>query len=393
VGTASRARGVGGGLRRCRGRMVLAAAASGLLSAAVMAAPAGARARTAPVPGCGVSSLDVLDPTTVSRVSLHGPVDFEVGVVTCESGDVSASAGGAATRLGSINPAPIPVITVTPCSLAGGKDLPGSTVTFSTNAADPQFRGPVAMTLGDDTTKPELKVHSTPAKGTKVKPGDKIAISAAANESRAGGYRSWQTGIRSIQVTALNAGGLIDSKDYGSTPKPCGQKNWNETLQAKPYKVPANPPAVIHLQAVTEDYQGNQGTLSADFPTGDQWTGKIGGQEHSPYCTDTLISGSLSLTVAKDGAVTGTGHTTTTDATCHYPDGKTASTQGGPADMTITGQKTKKAFTLQIVWGGYSLPTFTAPIHGSSAAGEATLGLTAGGVQTTFSLTCQTCGK
>jgi len=369
--------------------MVLAAAASGLLSAAVMAAPAGARSRTAPVPGCGLSGLSVLHSaefaTGNDRVAARGPVTFDATVDTCEAGDVSASAGGVAKKLGSINLAA--VFTVTPCSLDGGKDLPGSTVTFSTNAADPQFRGPVAITLGNDTTKPELKVHSTPAKGTKVKPGDKIAISAAANESRAGGG-SWQTGIRSIQVTALNAGGLIDSKDYGSQPKPCGQKNWNETLQAKPYKVPANPPAVIHLQAVAEDYQGNQGTLSADFPTGDQWTGKIGGQLQVAYCTDVSISGSLSLTVAKDGAVTGTVHTTTTDATCNYPDGKTASTQGGPADMTITGQKTKKAFTLQVVFGGLSLP-ITIPIHGSSADGD----LTVNGGPFTFSLTCQTCGK
>jgi len=61
--------------------------------------------------------------------------------------------------------------------------------------------------------------------------------------------------------------------------------------------------------------------------------------------------------------------------------------------MTITGQKTKKAFTLQIVWYGQSLPTVTAPIHGSGADGEATLSLTGGFVKTTFSLTCQTCGK
>jgi len=284
-------------------------------------------------------------------------------------------------------------LTVTPCSLDGGKDLPGSTVTFSTNAADPQFRGPVAITLGDDTTKPELKVHSTPAKGTKVKPGDKIAISAAANESRANGA-SWQTGIRSIQVTALNAGGLIDSKDYGSTPKPCGQKNWNETLQAKPYKVPANPPAVIHLQAVAEDYQGNQGTLSADFPTEDQWSGKITGQAQVDYCTTTSISGSLSLTVAKDGAVTGTGHTTTTPYTCHPPGGP-YSVPSASEDLTFTGHKTKKAFTLQtIVFAGtVSSPAITIPIHGSSAVGDLPGSLTGGHVKQTYSLTCQTCGK
>ena len=151
--------------------------------------------------------------------------------------------------------------------------------------------------------------------------------------------------------------------------------------------MPANPPAVIHLQAVTEDYQGNQGILSADFPTGDQWSGKIGGHTQVTDCDAGLISGSLSLTVAKDGAVTGTGHATNAPFTCHPPSA-TYLTPSGSADFALTGQKTKKAFTLQVVFGGLSLP-ITIPIHGSSADGD----LTVNGGPFTFSLTCQTCGK
>jgi hypothetical protein len=119
---------------------------------------------------------------------------------------------------------------------------------------------------GKDTDAPRMKVTSIPAKGTKVKAGDKIRVTIIASERHADGHKSWPTGVQSIQLTAND--GLVDSKDYGKPPQPCAR----QTLEAT-YTVPNNPPPVIHLHALAEDGVGNNGGEDADFPTGDKWEG------------------------------------------------------------------------------------------------------------------------
>jgi hypothetical protein len=119
---------------------------------------------------------------------------------------------------------------------------------------------------GKDTDAPGMKVTSIPAKGTRVKAGDKIKVTIVASERHADGHKSWPTGVQVIQLTAND--GLVDSKDYGKPPQPCAR----QTLEAT-YTVPSNPPPVIHLHAIAEDGVGNNGGEDADFPTGDKWEG------------------------------------------------------------------------------------------------------------------------
>ncbi len=49
-------------------------------------------------------------------------------------------------------------------------------------------------------------------------------------------------------------------------PRPCGAKTWSKNYQVT-YTVPDNPPATIELCAITDDYEPNQNSKCADFPT------------------------------------------------------------------------------------------------------------------------------
>jgi hypothetical protein len=164
-----------------------------------------------------------------------------------------------------------------PCSVPGGSDLPGTTVGFRVIKPAGVGTGgtPIAnyvITLGDDSFAPQLDVFSTPARGTKVKPGDKITLNIKATELRSG--ESWQSGVMDIQVTA-DPGGLVTSKDYLEyRGKSCDAKSWEQKLDAT-YTVPSNPPPIITLCVITEDFAGKQDFKCGEFPTGNTWNGKV----------------------------------------------------------------------------------------------------------------------
>ena len=162
---------------------------------------------------------------------------------------------------------------------------------------------------GKDTDPPKLKVTSSPAKGTKVKAGDKIHVTIIASERYADGHKSWPTGVQSIQLTADD--GLVDSKDYGKPPKPCAR----QTLEVD-YTVPNNPPPVVHLRAIAEDGVGNQSEEHADFPTGDKWEGTwhvTGIHDSQRYGSggnvrhEETLDATLAFYVGGDGTISGEG--------------------------------------------------------------------------------------
>ena len=159
---------------------------------------------------------------------------------------------------------------------------------------------------------PALKVTSEPKKGAKVKAGDSIAVTIEASERYEDGYRGWPTGVQSIQLIADGGPGtpktLVDSKDFGRIPPPCERRK----VVMEPYIVPENPPAIIHLHALVEDAVGNPNSKDADFPTGD-WFGtlKVHGVGNIYDDTGTM---DFSFSVGPDGAVTGRGNASTTNA-------------------------------------------------------------------------------
>ncbi len=100
--------------------------------------------------------------------------------------------------------------------------------------------------------------HQSDSRGgdISVKAGDKINLKVTAQEKRRNG--PWQTGIKVIQVTA-DPGGLVKDPWVNSSglPKACGEKTWEQDDQAT-YTVPKNPPPIIKICALAEDYVGKR---------------------------------------------------------------------------------------------------------------------------------------
>ena len=163
---------------------------------------------------------------------------------------------------------------VDPCTLGPtASDLPGTSVDAELSWLDGsvwRYWGSGGIYLGDDTSAPQLRVTSEPAAGTTVKPGDTVAIDATGSELKQDGG-PWQTGVQSVVVTADPGGEVGTWQNPSNLPQPCDAKTWSHELQAT-YTVPANPPSVIKICAVTQDYVANERSKCASFPTTDKVT-------------------------------------------------------------------------------------------------------------------------
>ena len=118
--------------------------------------------------------------------------------------------------------------------------------------------------------------------------------------------------MKDIQVTA-DPGGPVTSKDYLSYQgKACNEKSWEQSLDAT-YTVPSNPPPIIKLCALTEDFVGNQNLRCGEFPTGNKWKGKlhlvssVTSSDYGFLCNNETFDGEFSLVVAPNGQVQGKG--------------------------------------------------------------------------------------
>jgi len=123
-----------------------------------------------------------------------------------------------------------------------------------------------------DREKPKLHTSSVPPKGSKVKPGGLIKVTMVARDDAT----TWQTGIQSIQLIAQNPGGdaLVGAQGYSPVIRPnCEGRPEPRTLVLT-YEVPRNPPPVVRLRAIAEDFANHHDTDIGEFPTGD-WYGTI----------------------------------------------------------------------------------------------------------------------
>jgi len=178
-----------------------------------------------------------------------------------------------------------------PCYYFPGSDLPGAKFQFFVSTTG------TVVTLGNDTSDPTVKVISTPARGTKVRTGDKINLKVTANEQRSGG--SWQTGVKVIQITA-EPGGLVKEPWVNSSnlPKACDDKTWEQKDEAT-YTVPKDPPPIIKICALAEDYVGNQAQpICVKFRTVEVWHGTW---EH--FIDTTSYSGDQRTRIKRDEVV------------------------------------------------------------------------------------------
>jgi len=132
-----------------------------------------------------------------------------------------------------------------------------------------------------DREKPNLHTSSVPPKGRKVKARDTITVTMVARDDAT----TWQTGIQRIQLIAVGDA-LVGAKDYPPVIRPnCEGRPEPRTLVLT-YEVPRNPPPVVRLRAIAEDFAGNIDTDIAEFPIADWYgtikkTAKGGGHNHT----------------------------------------------------------------------------------------------------------------
>ena len=155
-----------------------------------------------------------------------------------------------------------------------------------------------------DDIPPTLDVTWTPPKGTKVKAKQRITAKAVARDDA----DRWQTGINTIDLN-VDGGGPFGFEDFPRPQPPCERLPPARTLDGV-YTVPANPPPLVRLRAVTKDFAGNETELWAEFPTGD-WHGRIDWWIPNP---NSRLWGRLDLTFDYDdkgnltGRMTGDSH-------------------------------------------------------------------------------------
>jgi hypothetical protein len=118
-----------------------------------------------------------------------------------------------------------------------------------------------------DREPPKLHMSSVPPKGTKVRAGDRIKITMTARDDAT----PTQTGIQSIQLLAQGPGGdeRVGGENYRPVVRPnCEGRPEPRTLEVT-YTVPNNPPPIVKLVAITEDFVNLTDVDRAEFPTGD----------------------------------------------------------------------------------------------------------------------------
>jgi len=275
----------------------------------------------------------------------EGEANFDVQA--CVAGDVLVGQGNmpASRRSSDLDPGPgyFGSFIVKPCELPGGSDLPNAALAISFVSANPAARAARTMTLGPDTEKPTLKTTSTPRKGTKVKPGDTIKVRMEASEEYSDPRIGWQTGVKKIQLTDESRNQVVPPHfENSGGPRPCKEKQWKQTLEVT-YTVPPNPPPVIRLRAVAEDFAGNRDDDVGEFFTGEVWKGtiKLERDGRNPQCSAIKSETEFTIAVADDGAVTGSGTLNHSSYTC--PGGYTAPATRAP--VAIGGKKQGGAFT------------------------------------------------
>jgi hypothetical protein len=149
---------------------------------------------------------------------------------------------------------------------------------------------------GRDREKPNLHTSSVPPKGSKVKTDQEIKVTMVARDDA----NRWQTGIKFIRLTDETVQTIVGYQSYERPPADCTDLPPQRTL-TRIYTVPANPPPIVRLRALTEDFAGHADEDTAEFPTGD-WYGTLT-YSYTPQPTAWALqaSGRLDVSLKYDG--------------------------------------------------------------------------------------------
>lgn len=170
-----------------------------------------------------------------------------------------------------------------PCQL-GGSDLDTEPIWYAVTVIAGPDVGKLYRKKGPapepDTNAPLAFFGSEPRPGDQVSEGDTIAIEITADDRSS--VDSVVTGIASV-VLATDTGAQIDGWEFEG-PVACDKERLRRVVRLE-YQVPENPPELVKLVATVRDYQGNETTLEATYPTVGLWTGYmdvVGGQTTDP---------------------------------------------------------------------------------------------------------------
>jgi hypothetical protein len=121
----------------------------------------------------------------------------------------------------------------------------------------------VAYEPGRDTSSPTITI--TPQR-RQVTGGANVEFTLEATDATT----RWETGIKSIQLMNVTIPGSVEPgfADSRLAGNPCDPSTMRRSWPFR-YRVPRNPPALIELKGVAEDYVGNVGTETAFLTTGE----------------------------------------------------------------------------------------------------------------------------
>lgn len=157
-----------------------------------------------------------------------------------------------------------------PCEL-GGSDLAADPIEFSVTVVAGREVGTQAQATTaapePDTAAPMAFLSSRPLPGDQVNVGDTIVIDVTADDKAA--VDSVVSGIAS--VTLATDGREVDGWEF-TGPVACDKSRLKRVVQLE-YVVPDNPPELVTLVATVRDYEGNETTVQASYPTVGLWTG------------------------------------------------------------------------------------------------------------------------
>jgi hypothetical protein len=242
-------------------------------------------------------------------------------------------------------------VRVDPCSIDPGIGYGNTSVAYTATVLAGPDKGKSATVSGTQSTPaptlpPSLvPVDYSPDLGSQVSAGQHILLSLEAHSD---------SGIRSVTVTA-DPGGTLADKTYSKQPSRCTTTGRDQIVVARPYTVPADPPALITITAVATDFAGQTQTFVGTYPTEAVWAGTVTGYgkaiQMDPGNTGTCSAYWvmwLQVGVSKTKQISGTAQVSTNSIPCVYTIGPEDSFPGGVSTFKVTGSYDGKTFRLML---------------------------------------------
>jgi hypothetical protein len=286
------------------------------------------------------------------------------GVGPCTEFTLTATVSGTPQVIGSDDSLTGPISSVygaaDVCELPGGSDLPGTVVHLELSGS---------ATATEDYTLPDLSsvliagIDATPAEGSRIDAGDRIAVEALA---------LLMPPAQGVKVLYVDDGSeLVESVGNASgsdRPIPCDLGRYVAYLQTE-YVVPQDPPPVVQLCAHATGFDGTDASDCATFFTGDgqTWKGTVHATNVGPDCEGDE-DGTITLEV--NGADIAGSFEVSGSYTCR---GETVPTSGS---VTLSGTLNDDSFALAIetvegLLGGslgcWVEQSFVIPVEGDTA--------------------------